>query len=70
MRLSERGPVAVRHRVYALREEVHVDTQFTRYREDDTPIASYESPYVVTMIPSQAASALAHAGFGDSYRSI
>jgi hypothetical protein len=29
-------------------EKVHVDTQFTRYREDDTPIASYESLYVVT----------------------
>ena len=30
------------------REKVHVDTQFTRYRKDDTPIASYESLYVVT----------------------
>jgi hypothetical protein len=30
------------------RENVHVDTQFTRYRKDDTPIASYESLYVVT----------------------
>ena len=29
-------------------EKVHVDTQFTRYRKDDTPIASYESLYVVT----------------------
>ena len=29
-------------------EKVHVDTQFTRYRQDDTPIASYESLYVVT----------------------
>ena len=28
--------------------KVHVDTQFTRYREDDTPIASYESLYVAT----------------------
>jgi hypothetical protein len=30
------------------REKVHVDTRFTRYRKDDTPIASYESLYVVT----------------------
>lgn len=29
-------------------EKVHVDTQFTRYRKDDTPIASYEALYVVT----------------------
>ena len=29
-------------------EKVHVDTQFTRYRKDDTPIASCESLYVVT----------------------
>jgi hypothetical protein len=28
--------------------KVHVDTKFTRYREDGTKIGSYESLYIVT----------------------
>ena len=29
--------------------KVHIDTQFTRYREDGSVIATYESLYIVTL---------------------
>jgi hypothetical protein len=29
-------------------DKVHIAARFTRYREDDTPIASYETLYVIT----------------------
>ena len=37
-----------RNIVHASESKVHVDTQFTRYRADDSVIASYESLYVLT----------------------
>ena len=37
-----------RQLVHVSDTKVHVDTQFTRYREDGTVIATYESLYVLT----------------------
>ena len=37
-----------RNIVHASESKVHVDTQFTRYRADDSVIVSYESLYVLT----------------------
>ncbi len=38
-----------RNIVHAGPSKVHIDTQFTRYREDGSVIASYESLYIVTL---------------------
>lgn len=35
--------------IYAGDEKVHLDVQFTRYREDDTVLATYRSLYIVTL---------------------
>jgi len=37
-----------RNIVHISSEKVHIDTQFTRYREDGSAIKSYESLYVLT----------------------
>ena len=37
-----------RNIVQASADKVHVDTQFTRYREDGTKIKTYESLYILT----------------------
>jgi hypothetical protein len=34
--------------IHASSEKVHVDTQFTRYREDGSKIGTYESLYIIT----------------------
>jgi len=34
--------------VHASADKVHVDTKFTRYRQDGSKIGSYESLYIVT----------------------
>lgn len=38
-----------RHVVHVGPSKVHIDTQFTRYREDASVIATYESLYIVTL---------------------
>ena len=39
-----------RHIIHTSETKVHVDTKFTRYREDGSVIATYESLYILTKL--------------------
>ena len=47
-----------RNVIAASEDKVHFDVQFTRYRADDTPIASYRSLWVISRIGGRWAAQL------------
>ena len=47
-----------RNVIAASEDKVHFDVQFTRYRADDTPIASYRSLWVISQIGGRWAAQL------------